>query len=121
MRNFMDITRALSDENRVRALAALRGRELCVCQIIELLRLAPSTVSKHMQILRQARLVECRKHSRWIYYSLANDQAPPAVRAAVEWVCSTVAKDPKIRDDAKHLKQILKMDPETVCRLQQKS
>lgn len=121
MRNFMDITRALSDENRVRALMALRGRELCVCQIIELLGLAPSTVSKHMQILRQARLVECRKHGRWIYYSLANHEAPTAARAAVEWVCNTVAKDPKIRNDAKHLKRILKMDPETVCRLQQKS
>ncbi|MEK6777070.1 MAG: metalloregulator ArsR/SmtB family transcription factor [bacterium] len=121
MRSFMDITRALSDKNRVRALMALRGRELCVCQIIELLSLAPSTVSKHMQILRQARLVECRKDGRWIYYSLANDKAPPAARAAIEWICNTVAKDPKIRDDVKHLNQILKMDPETVCRLQQKS
>jgi len=117
----MDITRALSDENRVRALAALRGRELCVCQIIELLRLAPSTVSKHMQILRQARLVECRKDGRWIHYSLAGDEAPSSARAAIEWICNTVAKHQKIRDDAKHLKQILKMDPETVCRLQQKS
>ena len=82
MRSFMDITRALSDKNRVRALMALRGRELCVCQIIELLSLAPSTVSKHMQVLRQARLVECRKDGRWIYYSLANHEAPTAARAA---------------------------------------
>ena len=37
MREFMTIVKALGDENRVRALLALRGGELCVCQIIELL------------------------------------------------------------------------------------
>jgi len=53
MRDFMDIARALSDENRVRALMALRGRELCVCQIIELLGLAPSALigaSNHFEV-----------------------------------------------------------------------
>ncbi|MBW2408107.1 MAG: winged helix-turn-helix transcriptional regulator, partial [Deltaproteobacteria bacterium] len=54
MFTFMAITRALSDQNRVRALMALKDRELCVCQIIELLDLAPSTVSKHMSILANA-------------------------------------------------------------------
>ena len=54
MREFMAVLKALADENRVRAVAALRGRELCVCQIVELLGLANSTVSKHMAILKQA-------------------------------------------------------------------
>ena len=61
MFTYMAITRALSDQNRVRMLLALNGRELCVCQIIELLGLAPSTVSKHMSILANARLVEGRQ------------------------------------------------------------
>ncbi|TFG44900.1 MAG: ArsR family transcriptional regulator, partial [Candidatus Brocadiia bacterium] len=58
MLSFLSITKALADESRVRTLMALDGRELCVCQITELLGLAPSTVSKHMAILTQARLVE---------------------------------------------------------------
>jgi DNA-binding transcriptional ArsR family regulator len=37
MRELMAITGALADENRVRALCALRDGELCVCQVIELL------------------------------------------------------------------------------------
>ena len=61
MRELMSIVKALGDENRVRAVMALRNRELCLCQIIELLGLAPSTVSKHMSILKQARLVDTRK------------------------------------------------------------
>jgi len=70
MQDFMTITKALADENRVRLLLALRGGQLCVCQMIELLGLAPSTVSKHLSILNQARLVEKRKEERWIYYGL---------------------------------------------------
>ena len=61
MFEFLNITKALAEENRVRILMALEVEELCVCQITELLELAPSTVSKHMSVLRQARLVEGRK------------------------------------------------------------
>jgi AhpD family alkylhydroperoxidase len=49
---------------------ALWDGELCVCQMIELLGLAPSTVSKHISILRPAELLESRKDGRWIYYRL---------------------------------------------------
>ena len=61
MRELMNVTRALSDESRVRILGALRGGELCVCQIVMLLGLAPSTVSKHLLLLRMAGLIEPRR------------------------------------------------------------
>jgi DNA-binding transcriptional ArsR family regulator len=48
MESILAITRALSDENRVRALLALGDQEVCVCQLIELLQLAPSTVSTYV-------------------------------------------------------------------------
>ena len=86
MREVLDITKALADGNRLRVLMALTGGELCVCQIVELLQLAPSTVSKHMSILRQARLVESRKDGRWMYYRLPDRDAPKAVKDAVAWV-----------------------------------
>jgi len=118
MFTLMITTRALADENRVRVLLALEGRELCVCQIIELLGLAPSTVSKHMSILKQARLVEARKDGRWMYYRLAGKDAPREVRDAIAWVCRSVSASRKIREDAKRLKKILKLDPEKLCRAQ---
>ena len=76
MRDLMAVIKALADENRVRILMALGPGELCVCQIVELLGLAPSTVSKHMAILKQARLVDSRKEGRWMFYRLAEDDAP---------------------------------------------
>jgi ArsR family transcriptional regulator, arsenate/arsenite/antimonite-responsive transcriptional repressor len=57
MRELLATTKALADESRLRILASLQGRELCLCQLVELLGLAASTVSRHASILEQARLV----------------------------------------------------------------
>jgi len=118
MREFMAITKALSDEKRVRTLMALRERELCACQIIELLGLAPPTVSRHMSILKQARLVESNKNGRWIYYRLAGPDASPEVNTAIEWTLTHLADDPSIRQDARRLAEILKRNPVDVCKQQ---
>ena len=116
MFTFMAITRALSDQNRVRTLMALKGRELCVCQIIELLELAPSTVSKHMSILANARLVDGRQEGRWRYYRLAGEDAPDEAREAIAWTFGSLSKTTQIRLDAKRIKEILKIDPEVLCK-----
>ncbi len=115
MRDVVSIAKALSDENRVRIVAMLDGRELCVCQVVELLELAPSTVSKHLSILKQARLIDGRKDGRWMYYRLADDDAPRAAHDALRWTLQTLKGDKRLRDDAKRLKQILEMDPEVLC------
>src|SRR3954466_3392341 len=114
----MSITGALADEGRVRALLAVSGRELCVCQIIELLELAPSTVSKHLFLLKQAGLVESRKEGRWMYYRSAGDEAPEAVRRAIEWVKAAAGHEERVREDRKRLKTICCQDPEDLCRRQ---
>ena len=118
MREMMDVLKALADSNRVRALLALQERELCVCQLIALLDLAPSTVSKHMSILRQARLVDARKEGRWVYYRAAGKDAPESARHAIQWLSSCLADSREVRSDAKNLKAIVKVDPEELCRRQ---
>jgi ArsR family transcriptional regulator len=121
MREVLDITKALADGNRLRVLMALTGGELCVCQIVALLQLAPSTTSKHMAILRQARLVEGRKEGRWMYYRLPDQDAPKAVRDAVAWVRRHLADSAQIVRDVKELDRILRMDPEELCKGQCRS
>jgi len=121
MFSFMTITKALSDENRVRMLLALEGRELCVCQIIELLELAPSTVSKHMSILANARLIEGRQEGRWRFYRLAGDDAPDEVREAIAWTFRSLSETPQMRKDKKRLNEILKIDPEVLCKAQNRA
>ena len=121
MHAILDITKAMADGNRLRALMALAGGELCVCQIIEMLSLAPSTVSKHMSILRQAGLVEARKDGRWIYYRLVGRDGSKAAREAIAWVRGNLDASPQIVLDAKTLKKILCTDREELCRKQNRS
>ena len=116
MREVLDITKALADGNRLRVLMALTDGELCVCQIVELLALAPSTVSKHMSILRQARLVEDRKEGRWVYYRLPDQDAPDAVKETIAWVRHNLARSPQTLRDGKKLQEILAMDPGVLCK-----
>jgi ArsR family transcriptional regulator len=115
MQDCVAVAKALSDANRLRAMMALRGGELCVCEVIEMLGLAPSTVSKHMTVLRQAGLVASRKEGRWVYYRLPE---PPAacVRGALGWVAECLAADPQVREDAQRLKAIRRMSKEDLCR-----
>ena len=118
MREFMAVTKALSDPNRVRVLLALRGGELCVCQITELFGFAPSTVSKHLSILHHAGLILSRKSERWVYYRLAGKSAPVAARKALDWVHRSLAGTAEAAADARKLKQILKTDLAVICRRQ---
>jgi len=105
---FMNITKALADENRIRILMALNGREeLCVCQLIDMLQLAPSTVSKHLFILRSARLVLGRKEGRWMYYRLNADNASAPVKGALKWIIQSIAEDPLVKEDQTNLTGIL--------------
>ncbi len=120
MQEFLAITKALSDENRVRVLMALSAGELCVCQIIELLNLAPSTVSKHMSILKQARLVESAKNGKWVYYRTASN-APKVASEAIAWAKKHLTSEATIKEDAKALKLIIERHPVEVCRKQKES
>ena len=98
MLSYISAIRALGDENRLRILMALRMRPLCVCEITTLLGLAASTTSKHLFILRQARLIESIKNGRWVYYRLPQDPTD-CVRDALALTIRELADCPQIAQD----------------------
>ena len=118
MRELLAVMKALADPSRLRIVAALHGRELCLCQVVELVGLATSTVSRHVSILEQARLVDARKDGRWTYFRLAGEQGRPEASEAAALVLNTLAQDPQVRADSVRLKRILKINPEKLCRQQ---
>ncbi len=99
------IGKALDHPLRIRALAALKEQELCVCELIELFGLSPSTVSKHMSIVADAGLVDRRRDGRWTHYSLPVDPPEP-VAHALAMVMSLVGDDPVILADREHIPDI---------------
>jgi ArsR family transcriptional regulator len=70
MRKTTELFKALADSNRLRILKMLEVRPLCVCEITEVLSLAPSTVSKHLSILRHAELIWDQKEGKWVNFGL---------------------------------------------------
>jgi DNA-binding transcriptional ArsR family regulator len=116
MREFIAITKALADESRVRILMALAHGELCLCQLIEMLGLAPSTVSKHMAVLTQAGLTECRKAGRWHYYRLADNKpgAKQEIQVTLDWVQAMTQDSPVVLGDRKRLQGISSKEIEEV-------
>lgn len=106
---------ALSDATRLRLLHALAGGELCACQLVALVGLANSTVSKHLSVLDQAGLVEHRKVGRWVHYRLARPS--PASRMLLR----ELAALSELSDDIRRLRALRAADLEILCRKQRKS
>lgn len=109
------VAAALADGGRVRILHALQEGELCVCQLVELLGLAPSTVSRHLGQLRQAGLLEARRDGRWIHYRLADSAASELACQALAWCLAHAARDPQLRDDARRLVTIRSQETGSIC------
>jgi ArsR family transcriptional regulator len=74
MKTTAQIFKALSDETRLRIMSLLiTGQELCVCDIIAVLDLPQSTVSRHLAYLRNSNLLEDRRQGIWMYYRINQD------------------------------------------------
>jgi len=75
MKKTAQLFKALSDETRLRILSLLTAGELCVCDLMAVLDLPQSTVSRHLAYLRNSGLVEDRRQGVWMYYRLATPAA----------------------------------------------
>lgn len=120
-RNFVEITRALGDENRLKILAVLQISEMCVCQITDILKssrssgLAPSTVSKHLSILHSAGLIDSNKRGRWVYYS-HNIDSVPLIKRALKFVSESIGGSDEVAKIRNIAKKTLKKDPDLLCK-----
>jgi ArsR family transcriptional regulator, arsenate/arsenite/antimonite-responsive transcriptional repressor len=73
MKKLLNTLKSLSDETRLRIINLLFEKELCVCDIMETLKITQTKASRHLSYLKNAGLVEDRKHAQWVYYSLVHD------------------------------------------------
>jgi ArsR family transcriptional regulator len=63
----------LSDPTRLEICRRLAPEELCVCHVVEDMGISQSLASHHLKVLRDAGLVETRRHSYWTYYRLRSE------------------------------------------------
>ncbi len=115
MRNFILQAKAVSDETRVRILKLLEEGEFCVCQLMDILDMKQSTVSKHLGILKTAGLIECRKGGTWTFYKLSNKLINNYNLDFLQ-LLSCLKDDPLLQEDKKRLKIIAEQDIKILCK-----
>ena len=71
--------RALADRTRLRLINLMGEDEVCVCFLVEALKLTQPKISRHLAYLRGAGLVAARREGKWMHYRLS---APPDAHAA---------------------------------------
>lgn len=91
--------RAFSDPIRLRILSLVQQGEMCVCDLVSVLRLPQPTISRHLSYLRRADLVTMRQERSWNYYALTPPRS--AVHTKLLECLSTCARDiPKLANDS---------------------
>jgi len=103
LRRYEAVLKAAADPTRARILKMLEGGELCVCQLIAVLELSPSTVSKHLSLLRSAGLVRDRKEGKWVLYELDRETDPTLAGATLDLLAGALGDDSTVLLDRQRL------------------
>lgn len=99
---------AMTDPTRLRLLRLLRRQELCVCELVDTLRMPQYKISRHLRKLRAAGLVEARRDGRWMHYRLGQHGVQAhLMRDLLEVLCSHVDKIPIGKKDDANLQRRL--------------
>jgi DNA-binding transcriptional ArsR family regulator len=101
LRETETLLKAAADRTRLRILAMLGDQPLCVCQVVEVLGLSQSTVSKHLSLLVQAGLALDERRGKWTYYSLAPQARGGPGAKLMELVRAGLEDDPAVEKDVK--------------------
>ncbi len=116
MRDFELAMKAVSDPTRTRILKLLERGGLCVCQVQSVLGLAPSTISKHLTILKHAGLVEDRRSGKWIEYALAPESHNPHASRILA-LLTGLDRDTAVLADRRRLREIAAIPLVELCAL----
>lgn len=71
-----DAMKLLGDRNRMTIIALLQIKELCVCEIVDILKTSQPNISQHIRKLRDGGLVKESRRGQWVYYSLSIEDKP---------------------------------------------
>lgn len=117
MRDFELALKAVGDPTRTRILKLLEDGGLCVCQVQAVLGLAPSTVSKHLAILKLAGLVVDQRDGKWIEYALADASRNPHAPAVLALLHGALDREAAVVADRKRLREVKAVPLDELCAL----
>lgn len=108
----LEVFKACADQTRLRILFLLRARELCVCELVEILKMPQGKISRHLGVLKHAGLVQSRREGTWIYYAL--QRADTGLKRRLhDYLKKEANQHPSLARDLAHLQQLARAG--TIC------
>ena len=115
MKEIAIIFKALSDDTRLRVIKLLQERELCVCELMQVLDMSQPRISRHMSVLKNAGFVDDRREGKWVHYFLCNGTDNEDIKRILQSF-SQMANDNKlVQEDKKKLKKALRLSEKKFC------
>ncbi len=108
MQQAVEMFKALGDETRLRILNLLTEREVCVCDMVDILQLGQSKVSRHLAVLRHAGLVDGRRDGMWVFYRLATARGD-LHRQIRDWLLAIRHQNADSRQDLQRLGELAEL------------
>lgn len=68
-----DLFKLIGDTTRCRILFALDQKEMCVCDLANVLNMTKSSISHQLAVLRRSHIVKPRKSGKEVYYNLEDE------------------------------------------------
>jgi len=112
LRDLVLVAKGMAHPTRLRMLGMLAEGELCVCQMVAVLELAPSTVSQHLSVLAHGGLVVERKEGRLVFYRLQTDGSGAAVLSAL---LTALARDATAKKDVRLVNRLRRVPVAKLC------
>src|SRR6202521_3358285 len=85
------ISKALADETRLRIFEAISATNRMTCgEIVSMRGVTPATVSHHLKVLSEAKLITCRREGQFVH-----NQAVPGTVAAYTRALAKIARGKK--------------------------
>lgn len=91
-----NICQALADPKRILILYALADESRCVNELAEALHAPQPTVSRHLKVLRERRLVRAERDGTNVRYSLVDDRVIDALDALRAVLLGTLAQQAEL-------------------------
>ena len=108
--------RALADKTRLRLLNLMRDEEVCVCYLVEVLKMKQPKVSRHLAYLRRAGVVSARRQGTWMHYRLMVS-GDAGVARLLRQVLDALSNDREMLQDRARLDRA-RSDPDSFVALQ---
>ena len=107
MEDVIKVLKALCDETRLRMFMLIEQEELCVCEVMQILDMHQSRISRHLNILRDAGLARARRQGTWMFYSSATNESSEHHAAIAEALKKWMKDKEIVRRDLARLEKCI--------------